>query len=218
MDNPWICVFCQQRSHYKGMGDLFGPYFIPVEIKSQSNQWSANGDNKMDEVGTWIKQESVCSSSTSDNQLRSRLTYEKRRCPEGDSPDAKRRLIVTNTGLELTSIPSTTINRINNNNNNSNNNNSNGGNSTSQREVWFHEDCLVWSNGVYLVGHRIRNIEEVIKDCSENICCECKLKGAPLGCLRKGCSPRFHYLCAKEKGCDMDEENFSIHCPKHQRI
>lgn len=125
-DSSWICIFCQQRPHYKAMGDLFGPYYIPVENNSAVN------------------------------------------------------------------------------------------NQVNQREVWFHEDCLVWSNGVYLVGHRIRNIEEVIKDCYENVCCECKFKGASLGCLHKGCSPRYHFLCAKEKGCDMNEENFSIHCPKHR--
>ena len=35
VDESWICVFCRKASHYCGMGDLFGPYFI------ESSQWKA---------------------------------------------------------------------------------------------------------------------------------------------------------------------------------
>jgi len=31
-DPEWHCVFCKKPSHYKGMGDLFGPYFVPKDI------------------------------------------------------------------------------------------------------------------------------------------------------------------------------------------
>jgi hypothetical protein len=30
VDESWICVFCRKASHYNGLGDLFGPYFIPA--------------------------------------------------------------------------------------------------------------------------------------------------------------------------------------------
>lgn len=41
-------------------------------------------------------------------------------------------------------------------------------NSTTVRsEVWFHEDCVIWSNGIYLAGNRVRNIDEVVLECSE---------------------------------------------------
>ncbi|CAB4062566.1 unnamed protein product [Lepeophtheirus salmonis] len=31
-DENWICVFCKNRSHYQGLGDLFGPYYVPSEL------------------------------------------------------------------------------------------------------------------------------------------------------------------------------------------
>ncbi|KAI1291812.1 Retinoic acid-induced protein 1 [Halotydeus destructor] len=85
-----------------------------------------------------------------------------------------------------------------------------------QQEIWFHEDCISWSSGVYLIGSRMNNMEETIKDSLDTVCTRCSLNGANLGCLQKGCSSRFHFLCAKDQGCDMDEDNFSIFCPKHK--
>jgi len=29
-DSPWVCVFCNHTTHWKGLGDLFGPYWIPL--------------------------------------------------------------------------------------------------------------------------------------------------------------------------------------------
>src|SRR4051812_16459600 len=47
-------------------------------------------------------------------------------------------------------------------------------------------------------------------------CSECKLKGANLGCVQKGCNQTFHYICAKEGGCELDEESFSMFCQNHK--
>ncbi len=30
-DTSWVCIFCQRSSHYHGLGDLFGPYFVTSE-------------------------------------------------------------------------------------------------------------------------------------------------------------------------------------------
>ena len=30
-DHTWVCIFCGHTSHYRGLGDLFGPYYIPSE-------------------------------------------------------------------------------------------------------------------------------------------------------------------------------------------
>ena len=32
MDPTWICFFCHKSSHYRGLGDLFGPYYVPTKI------------------------------------------------------------------------------------------------------------------------------------------------------------------------------------------
>lgn len=48
------------------------------------------------------------------------------------------------------------------------------------------------------------------------ICSECKLKGANIGCVQKGCNQTFHYICAKTSNCELDEENFSMFCQSHK--
>jgi len=32
LDDSWVCVFCNQTTHWKGLGDLFGPYWIPSNL------------------------------------------------------------------------------------------------------------------------------------------------------------------------------------------
>ncbi|KAK3592820.1 hypothetical protein CHS0354_019048 [Potamilus streckersoni] len=83
-------------------------------------------------------------------------------------------------------------------------------------EVWVHEDCLVWSDGVFLVGRKIYGLEEAFRVANQTVCTHCRENGAMVGCLHKGCSQKFHYACAVEKECYLDEENFSLLCPKHK--
>ncbi|KAL3876777.1 hypothetical protein ACJMK2_034573 [Sinanodonta woodiana] len=83
-------------------------------------------------------------------------------------------------------------------------------------EVWVHEDCLVWSDGVFLVGKKIYGLEEAFRVANQTVCTHCRENGAMVGCLHKGCSQKFHYACAVEKECYLDEENFSLLCPKHK--
>lgn len=37
-DHTWICVFCKKGPHKDRMGDLYGPYIIDLEQKSQEKQ------------------------------------------------------------------------------------------------------------------------------------------------------------------------------------
>lgn len=88
-------------------------------------------------------------------------------------------------------------------------------------EIWFHEDCICWSSGVYLAGGIIKNMDEAIKESCVTVsnaplspptfsnsfkssflqvCSKCGLSGANLACLHKSCSSRFHIICAKEQG------------------
>ena len=50
------------------------------------------------------------------------------------------------------------------------------------------------------------------------VCSACKHGGATLGCLHPGCEQKFHFPCAEKKECLMEEENFSMLCPKHKVI
>lgn len=88
--------------------------------------------------------------------------------------------------------------------------------STPPEEVWVHEDCIAWADGVLLIGQKIYGLEEATAIASTTMCSVCKGNGAMVGCLHKGCSQKLHYICAVESGCFMDEENFSLLCIKHK--
>ncbi|XP_065301570.1 retinoic acid-induced protein 1-like isoform X1 [Dermacentor albipictus] len=85
------------------------------------------------------------------------------------------------------------------------------------KELWVHETCATWSQGVYLGGNRVHGLQEAVAEAAHLVCCKCKLVGASLGCITRGCSEKYHYLCAVEKGCYLDTENFSIVCSKHKK-
>lgn len=82
------------------------------------------------------------------------------------------------------------------------------------REIWIHEDCLVWSEGVHLVGNKILKMEETIKASFNHNCSACKTKGATIGCSGKRCRRMFHYICGRDGGCHLDETNFTLKCDK----
>lgn len=82
------------------------------------------------------------------------------------------------------------------------------------KEIWVHEDCLVWSEGVHLVGNKILKMEETIKASFNHNCSYCKTKGATIGCCGKRCRRKFHYLCGRDAKCQFDESNFTLKCDK----
>ncbi|ELU05541.1 hypothetical protein CAPTEDRAFT_182744 [Capitella teleta] len=85
-------------------------------------------------------------------------------------------------------------------------------------EIWLHEDCAVWTGGVHFSYGRLLGLDDAISAAKQTTCCACKMNGASLGCLRKGCVLKYHFACAVEKDCQLDEDNFSMVCPKHKRL
>nr|XP_046270316.1 transcription factor 20 [Scatophagus argus]XP_046270317.1 transcription factor 20 [Scatophagus argus] len=83
-------------------------------------------------------------------------------------------------------------------------------------ELWVHEGCIVWTSGVYLVNGRLYGLQEALDGARETCCSYCEMVGSTLGCYSKGCTLRYHYLCAIEADCSMNEDNFSLRCPKHK--
>ncbi|XP_028841369.1 transcription factor 20 isoform X2 [Denticeps clupeoides] len=83
-------------------------------------------------------------------------------------------------------------------------------------ERWVHEDCGVWSTGVFLVKGRLYGLEEAVRLGRETACTGCHRAGATLGCFFKGCHSKYHYACALQSDCSMNEENFSMRCSKHK--
>ncbi|XP_051571663.1 transcription factor 20-like [Myxocyprinus asiaticus] len=83
-------------------------------------------------------------------------------------------------------------------------------------ELWVHEGCIVWTSGVYLVNGRLYGLQEALDGARDTNCSHCEMVGSTLGCYSKGCTLRYHYLCAIEADCSLNEENFSLRCPKHK--
>ncbi|XP_074083175.1 transcription factor 20 isoform X2 [Macrotis lagotis] len=83
-------------------------------------------------------------------------------------------------------------------------------------ELWVHEGCVLWANGIYLVCGRLYGLQEALEIAREMKCSHCQEPGATLGCYNKGCSFRYHYPCAIDADCLLNEENFSVRCPKHK--
>ncbi|XP_019726512.1 transcription factor 20 isoform X1 [Hippocampus comes] len=83
-------------------------------------------------------------------------------------------------------------------------------------ELWVHEGCIVWTSGVYLVNGRLYGLQEALDGARETSCSYCEMVGSTLGCYSKGCIRRYHYLCAIETDCSLNEDNFSLRCPKHK--
>ncbi|XP_007239265.3 transcription factor 20 [Astyanax mexicanus] len=83
-------------------------------------------------------------------------------------------------------------------------------------ELWVHESCIVWTSGVYLVNGRLYGLQEALDGARDTSCSHCEMAGSTLGCYSKGCTLRYHYLCAVEADCYLNEDNFSLRCPKHK--
>ncbi|KAH3863655.1 uncharacterized protein LOC127866607 [Dreissena polymorpha] len=84
------------------------------------------------------------------------------------------------------------------------------------KEVWVHESCSIYSDGVFLIGNKIYGLQEAVRIASQTPCSVCGENGAMIGCLNKGCQQKYHHVCAQETDCFLDEENFSLLCPKHK--
>ncbi|KAL4658018.1 transcription factor 20 [Arapaima gigas] len=83
-------------------------------------------------------------------------------------------------------------------------------------ELWVHEGCIAWASGVFLVNGRLYGLQETLDGARDTSCSYCGLVGSTLGCYSKGCSLRYHYLCAIEADCSLNDDNFSMRCPKHK--
>lgn len=83
-------------------------------------------------------------------------------------------------------------------------------------EYWLHEDCSIWSAGVFLVKGKVYGLEEAVKVAHQTTCSGCHRQGATIGCFFKGCPNKYHYRCALQSDCVLTEENFSMKCRRHK--
>lgn len=82
-------------------------------------------------------------------------------------------------------------------------------------EVWVHEDCVVWSSGVHIIGARVVGLETAVWESVRHHCVFCKQSGAVLSCLKRNCKNVAHAPCAKRNNWILDETTFQSRCPSH---
>ncbi|XP_042323670.1 transcription factor 20 isoform X2 [Sceloporus undulatus] len=230
-----VCCLCGKWASYRNMGDLFGPFYpqdyvatlpknpppkratemqnkVKVRHKSASNG-SKTDTEEEEEQQQQKEQRSLAAhprfkrrhrseDCTGASRSLSRGAACKKATTEGGSMGEKTPLdskppIPTSEGvpeLEL-QIPELPL---------------------DSNEFWVHEGCILWANGIYLVCGRLYGLQEAVEIAKEMKCSHCQEPGATLGCYNKGCSFRYHYPCAIDADCLLNEENFSVRCPKHK--
>uniref|UniRef100_A0A8C5PTW2 Transcription factor 20 n=1 Tax=Leptobrachium leishanense TaxID=445787 RepID=A0A8C5PTW2_9ANUR len=224
---PLVCCFCGKWANYRNLGDLFGPFYTQEYASTLSkNPPPKKTSETLSAVKVRHKVASHGSKTDSDEEepqqareQRSLSTHPryKRRNRSGDCASSRLSLPSrrkTTEPCELTSVDSTvaapTADGV-----------PDQGFQVPQlpldsNEFWMHEGCVLWANGVYLVCGRLYGLQEAIDIAREMKCSHCQEAGATLGCYNKGCACCYHFPCAMDSECLLNEENFSVRCPKHK--
>ncbi|OXU19172.1 hypothetical protein TSAR_013797 [Trichomalopsis sarcophagae] len=90
------------------------------------------------------------------------------------------------------------------------------GDDDRQWEVWLHEQCIIWTAGVFITGGRICGLQDAVWDATKSICDTCGLTGANIGCIKRGCKSVAHYCCALTSGWLLDTNHFLPKCNAHE--
>ncbi|KAM4597817.1 uncharacterized protein ACJ7VT_021390 isoform 1-T2 [Polymixia lowei] len=183
-----ICYLCGQSANAMGLGDLHGPYYpTGPPLDRPSQQQNGTGLSPDDWKNGHKEEERL------DGLGDSRAVKPEDKCCGYDGSfklSVKRSAVLDS--HSLTAVPLRT------------------------EECWIHEDCGVWSAGVFLVKGRLYGLGEAARLAQETFCSTCHEAGAIMGCFQKGCPKNYHYRCGLLSGCVLNEENFSMRCSKHK--
>lgn len=185
-DATWVCVFCKLGPHKHKLGDLFGPYIISKTSAEYSH----------------------CLEDPANDVFRQKNKNKFSKVPPTPpTPEKskKKRKLNDSSSKNLTATNESTSNeelfngmsRVDENN----------------FEVWFHEDCIAWANGVYIIGTKIIGMEAAIWSSTRHFCAYCLKNGSMLSCLSRECHKAAHVYCAR-KGWRLDED-FKSFCELH---
>lgn len=184
-----VCCFCGQPANAMDLGDLHGPYYSEG-YKPPSKRSNEGSEAKEDDSSdSDLSDSESCSGSRKWTSIKGKQQWGS---AEGRSPAAKRARAETEDWYSPPLVP------------------------LGPCEYWFHEDCGVWSAGVFLVRGQVYGLEEAVRAAQSMKCSSCGDRGASLGCLFKGCANKYHYRCALHSDCVLMEDNFSIKCRKHK--
>ncbi|CRK99104.1 CLUMA_CG012047, isoform A [Clunio marinus] len=183
-DATWVCVFCKLGPHKHKLGDLFGPYILNIRSEEYSQC--------LQDPSTDIFRQ------TNKNKLL-------KTPPQSATPEKpkKKRKLNNATAVEVNGL-SVSMEEIFNGMTKVDDDN---------YEVWFHEDCLVWASGVYMIGTKIVGMKSAIWSSTRYRCTYCSKNGAMVSCLSRECKKPAHIACAR-KGWKLDDE-FKTFCELH---
>lgn len=85
-----------------------------------------------------------------------------------------------------------------------------------ERDLWMHEDCVLWASGVYMIAGRLVGLEEAVWGSTTSLCVLCKRTGAALSCLHRTCAERVHVACGRRSNWHLDETLLHSYCQNHQ--
>ncbi|RVE59899.1 hypothetical protein OJAV_G00193400 [Oryzias javanicus] len=205
----FICCLCGQPANAMDLGDLHGPYY-PEGLRPSSKTSTSTSGLKEEEEGFSDSDSSSFGMTASRrksmvphtawsvrNQLKQNMEHRRRAGTGTNTPAAKQARLVASfsDSQDWFSPPILPLEPC---------------------EYWLHEDCSIWSAGVFLVKGRVYGLEEAVRVAHETMCSGCQHTGATLGCVFKGCPNKYHYRCALESGCVLIEDNFSMKCKKHK--
>lgn len=236
-DTTWMCVFCKLGPHKYGLGDLFGPFILSTTSEDfQLSQIDPREDifknqrSKLDmvrckDVYVTPSKNTVIPSVNSNNVsglffiiFKFTMIYIPICLKNLQLPSKKKRKF---SEVETAANASTSGNAV-------------ASSSTSSLqpdifygmtksisdsyEVWAHEDCVVWSSGVHIIGARIVGLEAAVWGSTRHQCVICLQYGAVLSCLKRGCTEVAHLPCAQRSQWQLNETEFKILCGNHKTI
>ncbi|KAJ7989473.1 hypothetical protein DPEC_G00304910 [Dallia pectoralis] len=199
-----MCSLCGGCANAVGLGDLHGPYYPNEPAVQEHCKQQAQKEDQIASEPSVDSKTGLCA-QVEENGLRGPCNG-----PEIDTVDEDCCIIVSD--CESSPLPSAKKFRTN-------------GVADSHsppsvphntNERWIHEDCGIWSTDVFLVKGKLYGLEEAVSLAQETVCSTCHATGATMGCIQKGCPNKYHYTCALESGCVLNEENFSMRCPTHK--
>uniref|UniRef100_UPI00398F398B serine-rich adhesin for platelets n=1 Tax=Pristiophorus japonicus TaxID=55135 RepID=UPI00398F398B len=204
-----VCCLCGQSANAMEQGDLFGPFY-PGGYTPSSNQTARSKEAKIEQASTVVSSPNCTSIRNAVNktpgqnqELRTRegatTRGQKRRSLDGVEEATKysdNKKPRSEPSLEEWYQPPLVPMDTN--------------------EYWMHEDCVTWCAGVFLVRGKLYGLLEAINVAQETLCSMCQRTGATLGCYIKGCPLKYHYACAVDSKCFLNEDNFSMKCTKHK--
>jgi hypothetical protein len=133
---PWLCVFCHRCSNYRSLGDLFGPYYrktaetTAVGVAGGSVSVSPKDRRRM---SPGISAEASQAQKVLLQQQQQRKSRVQKYIPAAASAVADASSKAVNIVSSIDSVPA---------------------------ELWVHEECAVWTSGVYLLGNQLNGLEE----------------------------------------------------------